>query len=149
NAVILPPSILAALPFEPLPELRCLTVAGEACPVELVQRWGPGRCFVDAYGPTEATVCATVAQITPDDVADGKPPTIGRAMGRTRIHVCDANLQPVPVGVPGELLLGGPGLALGYLNQPGLTAERFIPNPFSAEDGATLYRTGDLVRWRP
>jgi amino acid adenylation domain-containing protein len=141
--VTLPPSVLAVLPEEPLPELRTVIVAGEACPVDLVKRWGVGRRFFNAYGPTESTVWATVSECAPD----GHAPTIGRPIINTRIHVLDARLRPVPVGVPGELHIGGVGLARGYLNNPDLTAERFVPDPFSAEPGARLYRTGDLARY--
>jgi amino acid adenylation domain-containing protein len=142
SVVTLPPSILTALPHEPFPDLRLIMVAGEACPADLVARWAPGRRLINAYGPTEATVCATWTECQ----SDGQAPPIGRPMASTRAYVVDPNFQPVPVGVPGELLLAGPGLALGYLGQPGLTAERFVPNPFA--DGDTVYRTGDLVRWR-
>jgi amino acid adenylation domain-containing protein len=136
------PSVLAAVPVEPLPALRVLIVAGEACSADLVARWAPGRRFYNAYGPTEATVWCTVAECFA-----GAPPTIGRPILNTRAYVLDRNLQPVPVGVTGELYVAGPGLAEGYLNQPELTAERFLPNPFDEGDGAAMYRTGDLVRW--
>ncbi|MFM7150713.1 MAG: amino acid adenylation domain-containing protein, partial [Gemmataceae bacterium] len=142
SVVTMPPSILGALPADDLPALRLIMVAGEACPADLVARWKPGRRFVNAYGPTEATVCATWMECD----ADGKPPTIGRPMAQTSAAIVDANFQPVPIGVPGELLLSGPGLARGYLGQPGLTAERFQPNPF--QEGDVAYRTCDLVRWR-
>jgi amino acid adenylation domain-containing protein len=138
----MPPSIVNAIPPGDYPDLRLMTVAGEACPAELVSRWAAGRRVINAYGPTEATVCATWAET----VADGQAPPIGRPMAFTRAYIVDQNFQPVPVGVPGELLLAGPGLALGYLGQPALTAERFFPNPFV--EGDTVYRTGDLVRWR-
>jgi len=138
----LPPSVLAAVPVEPLPALRVLIVAGEACSADLVGRWAPGRRFYNAYGPTEATVWSTVAECFA-----GQPPTIGRPIANTRAYVLDRNLQPVPAGVTGELHVAGPGLAEGYLNQPELTAERFLPNPSDQADGAVMYRTGDLVRW--
>jgi amino acid adenylation domain-containing protein len=140
----LPPSVLAALPAADLPDLRTLIVAGEACSKELVLAWGKGRRFFNAYGPTETTVWATVAQCEPD----GTTPSIGRPIANTRAYVLDEYLQPVPVGVPGELHIAGPGLALGYLNQPGLTAEKFIPDPFAPSDSGLMYKTGDLVRFR-
>ncbi|HZN07516.1 MAG TPA: amino acid adenylation domain-containing protein, partial [Pyrinomonadaceae bacterium] len=143
--VTLPPSVLAVMPEEPLPSLRTIIVAGEACPAELVQRWATGRRFFNAYGPTETTVWATVTQCQPD----GRQPTIGRPIINAQIFVLDANLQPVPVGVPGELHIGGVGLARGYVNCPDLTAERFVPNAFSNESGARLYKTGDLARVLP
>ena len=140
--VTLSPSVLAVMPNEPIDSLQNIIVAGEACPAELVQRWGAGRRFFNAYGPTETTVWATAGECQPD----GKQPTIGRPIINAQIYLLDANLQPVPAGVPGELHIGGAGLARGYLNCPDLTAERFIPNPFSVEPGERLYRTGDRVR---
>ena len=109
----------------------------------MVTAWAPGRRFFNAYGPTETTVWATVSE----SVADGRAPTIGRPVANTRVYVLDSHLQPVPIGVTGELYIAGAGVAEGYLNQPELTAERFLPNPFDAGDGAVMYRTGDLVRW--
>jgi amino acid adenylation domain-containing protein len=141
--VTLPPSVLAMLPADPLPSLRTLIVAGEACSAELVNTWAPGRRFFNAYGPTETTVWATVAECVPGE----RPPTIGRPIANARVYVLDDELRPVPVGVAGELYVAGPGVALGYLNRPELTAECFLPNPFDQADEAILYRTGDVVRW--
>jgi amino acid adenylation domain-containing protein/thioester reductase-like protein len=145
SVLTLPPSVLAALPEAKLPALRTLVVAGETCPADLAARWAPGRHFVNAYGPTEATVCATLGAW---EGGDRRPP-IGRPLANTRVYVLDGRMQPVPVGVPGELYLGGIGLARGYLNRPGLTAERFVPDPFGTAPGARLYRTGDRGRWLP
>ncbi len=144
TCVTLPPSALALLPAESLPALQTLVVAGESSSAQLVSTWAPGRRFLNAYGPTEVTVCATAAECVPDQ----RPPTIGKPIANTRIYVLDADLQPVPVGVIGELYIAGPGLAVGYANRPELTAERFLPCPFDQSDEATMYRTGDLVRWR-
>ena len=141
----LPPSALAALPHAELPALRTIIVAGEPCSEELVARWAPGRRFVNAYGPTEASVCATMANLDPS----GGRPTIGRPIDNVRVYLLDAQQQPVPIGVPGELYLGGVGLARGYLNQPELTAARFVTCPLPEEPGERLYRTGDLCRYRP
>ncbi|HSK77695.1 MAG TPA: amino acid adenylation domain-containing protein [Thermoanaerobaculia bacterium] len=139
------PSALAALPEEDLPEVTAVTVAGEACPPELVARWGRGRRFFNCYGPTEMTVWVSVA-----DCRDaGRRPPIGRPVGNKRVYVLDRSLQPVPAGVVGELWVGGAGVARGYLNRPDLTAERFWPDPFGGDPGARAYRTGDLVRWLP
>ncbi|HEX2077205.1 MAG TPA: amino acid adenylation domain-containing protein, partial [Longimicrobium sp.] len=141
----LPPSLLATLPADGLPALRTIVSAGEAVSADVVARWGEGRRFVNAYGPTETTVCATVSI---DPSTSGRPP-IGSPIANVRAYVLDARMQPVPVGVPGELYVGGVGVVRGYLGQPGQTAERFVPDPFGGEPGARLYGTGDLGRWRP
>ena len=142
--VTLPPSVLAVLSPDDLPELRALVSAGEAVSAPVVERWAPGRRFVNAYGPTEATVGTAAAVCEPD----GRPPAIGRPFDNVRVYVLDAGGDPVPVGVPGELHAGGPGVARGYHGRAGLTAERFVPDALSGEPGARLYRTGDRVRWR-
>src|SRR5262249_19505463 len=98
------------------------------------------------YGPSEDTTYSTFHLTRPDD--EGASP-IGRAVANSQAYVLDARLQPVPIGVPGELYLGGAGLARGYLRRPELTAERFIPDPFSDAPGARMYKTGDLTRWAP
>jgi amino acid adenylation domain-containing protein/non-ribosomal peptide synthase protein (TIGR01720 family) len=149
TTVTLPPSALAELPPPAapaaLPALTTLVVAGEACPAALAARWaGPWR-FVNAYGPTEATVCATLAHAS----ASGGAPPIGQPLPGVTVYVLDAAMALVPVGAAGELYLGGSGLARGYLAQPALTAARFVPDPFSVDGGARLYRTGDRVRWQP
>ncbi len=148
--VTLPPSALAAMtpadpqPVPDLPALRTLVVAGEACPPELARRWARGRRLVNAYGPTEATVCATVAAF---DGEERLP--IGRPIANVRAHVLERGGAAAPVGVPGELCLGGVGLARGYLGRPDLTAERWVPDPLSSSRGERLYRTGDLARLLP
>ncbi|WP_164021357.1 non-ribosomal peptide synthetase, partial [Pyxidicoccus trucidator] len=103
---------------------------------------------VNGYGPTESTVFATSHSMTAPSHAEGASLPIGRPLAHTRVYVLDAHGQPVPIGVPGELFIGGDGLARGYMEQPALTAERFVPNPFSSAPGARLYRTGDKARWR-
>jgi amino acid adenylation domain-containing protein len=103
--------------------------------------------LVNHYGPTENTVVSTCADV--DECPGHAAPPIGRPLPNTQFYVVDRHLQPAPIGVPGELLLGGVQLTPGYWNRPELTAERFIPNPFGAEPGARLYRTGDLVRLLP
>ena len=138
------PSVLRELPHEDLPELRTLVVAGEPCPAELVARWAPGRRLVNAYGPTEATVWATAELCTPSQRA----PAIGRPIANMRVALLDSALRPVPVGVAGELCLGGDGVARGYLGLPARTAERFVPDPYGERAGSRLYRTGDLGRHR-
>ncbi|MEH2621948.1 amino acid adenylation domain-containing protein/non-ribosomal peptide synthase protein (TIGR01720 family) [Bradyrhizobium sp. AZCC 1719] len=141
TTVLLPPTALAALPAAALPDLTTLIVGGEACSAEMLRPWLSGRSVLNAYGPTEASVCTTMFLCA----GDRRPP-IGRPLPNARIYVLDQQMEPVPVGVAGELYIGGAGLARGYLLRPGLTAERFVPNPFA--DGERLYRTGDLVRWR-
>jgi amino acid adenylation domain-containing protein len=102
--------------------------------------------LVNNYGPTEATVVATSTIIHPQGEKSGRLPSIGQPIQNTRVYVLDQYMQPVPIGVPGELFIGGVGVARGYLHRPDLTAEKFIPDPFSDQPGARLYRTGDLVR---
>ncbi len=143
--VTLPPAVLAVLPTAELPALRTIIAAGESCSPDIIKRWAANRRFFNAYGPTEATVWSTVAEISDDS---SKPP-IGRPIANTQVYILDAQLQPVPIGITGELYIGGDGLARGYLNRPELTAERFIPNPFSDKEGARLYKTGDLARYQP
>jgi amino acid adenylation domain-containing protein len=145
NHVTLPPSVLRVLPAGELPVLSKIVVAGERCTGELVERWGAGRGFFNAYGPTETTVCAAMKRCVPGEAGD---PPIGRGIHNGRLYVLDARGEPVPVGVAGELCVGGVSLARGYLGRPGLTARKFVPDGFGLEPGGRLYRTGDLVRWR-
>ncbi|MFO0758294.1 MAG: non-ribosomal peptide synthase/polyketide synthase [Byssovorax sp.] len=135
-----PPSVLGALPFEELPDLRTIVVAGEACPEELVNRWAPGRHFWNAYGPTETTICATMGECR---AGEGKP-SIGKPIANMHVVVLDGQNDLAPIGVPGELCIGGVGLARGYLKREELTAARFIVSPL----GGRLYRSGDRARWR-
>lgn len=143
DTAILPPAVLPELSSEHLPRLKTLSVGGEACAKEVAEKWARGRRLLNAYGPTETTICATLFPCP--DVITTAPP-IGKAIPNTHVYVLDQNLNPVPFGVTGELYISGEGLARGYLNQPGLTAERFIPDPFSAVPGSRMYQSGDLVR---
>jgi amino acid adenylation domain-containing protein len=147
TAVTLTPSVLARLEPRGLPALETVISAGEALPAELARRWAERVRLLNAYGPTEATVCASITA-RPLPAALDRAPDIGQAWPNTRLYVLDARGEPVPVGVPGELYIGGVGLARGYLGRPDLTAERFVPDPFGTTPGARLYGTGDLVRWR-
>jgi amino acid adenylation domain-containing protein len=104
--------------------------------------------LVNNYGPTECTVVATSGTVLPDEHPD-RLPTIGRPIANTEIHILNERMQQVPIGEPGEIYIGGAGLARGYRNRPDLTADRFVPNPFSSEPGARLYKTGDVARYLP
>jgi amino acid adenylation domain-containing protein len=146
DTAILPPAVLAVLPAEP--PLQTVIAGGEACQREIMQQWSVNRRFFNAYGPTEATIWATLAQLNAPD--NHNKPSIGRPVANTQVYLLDANLQPVPIGVVGEVYIGGDGLARGYLNQTELTAERFIPNPFTESSPfSRLYKTGDLARYFP
>ncbi|MBD2103127.1 amino acid adenylation domain-containing protein [Leptolyngbya sp. FACHB-261] len=146
-----PPALLSVLPAEDLPMLQTVVSAGEACSAQLAQQWSLGREFFNAYGPTEATVWAAIEQFNDqsnNQLSNDTTPTLGRPIANTEIYVLNAQLQPVPIGVTGDLYIGGEGLARGYLNRPDLTAERFLPHPFSSKPGARLYKTGDLARYQ-
>ncbi|MFR9731934.1 amino acid adenylation domain-containing protein [Saccharopolyspora sp. MS10] len=140
----IPPVVAASLPpGSELPAGLTVVVAGEACSAEVVARWADRVRLFNGYGPTEAVVGATIS----GPLAGDQRPPIGEPTTAHRVHVLDAALRPVPVGTVGEIYLSG-GLARGYLDRPGLTAERFVADPFR-EGGERMYRTGDLGRWRP
>jgi amino acid adenylation domain-containing protein/non-ribosomal peptide synthase protein (TIGR01720 family) len=135
-----------------LPALRWSLVTGEALPPELCRRWltlYPKIALLNAYGPTECSDDVThhLVELPPPESVARMP--IGRPILNTRLYVLDPRKRPVPVGVDGELYVGGLGVGRGYLHDPARTAERFVPDPFSAEPGARLYRTGDLMRHLP
>jgi amino acid adenylation domain-containing protein/non-ribosomal peptide synthase protein (TIGR01720 family) len=133
--------------------VRAVVIGGEKASADRVAAWrrGAGKAcrLINTYGPTEATIVATTCELSPagDAGFTGEVP-IGRPVPHARVYVVDADRRPVPIGASGELLLGGQGLARGYFGRPGLTAERFVPDPFSGEPGARLYRSGDRVRTR-
>ena len=145
--VTLPPSVLAVLNPDEFPDLKNITSAGEACTPEIANKWSKGRHFVNGYGPTENTVAATVHLV--DKPIEGATVPIGHPIHNVHVYVLNQSMVHQPIGVPGELYIGGVGLARGYLNRPDLTAERFVPNPFAQNPGQRLYRTGDLVRYLP
>jgi amino acid adenylation domain-containing protein len=145
TALTLAPSVMAHLPVAPLPDLTRVSLGGEALPGVVVDRWAPGRKLFNAYGPSEITFASSIPQC----FANNGKPTIGKPLQNLRYFVVDERMQPCAIGMPGELLIGGVGLARGYYQLPELTAERFIPDPFSGEAGARLYRSGDLARWLP
>src|SRR5581483_6467238 len=148
TTVTLPPSALDTLPSpdqEAYPYLQTLISAGEPCSGETVGRWLDHCRVINAYGPTEATVCATWQLCE----AGWERPPIGKPLTNAEIYVLDPRLQPLPVGVPGELYIGGSGLARGYCKRSDLTAAAFVPHPFGVVPGARLYRTGDLVSYLP
>jgi amino acid adenylation domain-containing protein len=144
TTVTLPPSVLTTIEESNLPTLNTIIVAGEACQSELAGKWAPSRRFFNAYGPTETTVWATLWE---QRNYEGKPP-IGKAIQNTQAYLLDQGLNVVPIGVSGELHVGGIGIARGYLGLPELTAERFIPDLFG-KPGGRLYKTGDLARYFP
>ncbi|PQQ22431.1 non-ribosomal peptide synthetase, partial [Photorhabdus luminescens] len=146
----LPPAILKLLTEAQLPSLQLLVTAGESPSPDFLDYFSQYNSILNAYGPTEVTVCATGKQYQHGDIATN----IGKAINNVRLYVLDNHSNLAPVGAPGELYIGGAGLARGYLNQPELTAACFVANPFAtAEDKALgytrLYKTGDLVRWQP
>ncbi len=138
--VTLPPTVLGALEAEGLPDLQVVIAAGEACGRELVEKWGKGRRFFNAYGPTETTVCASAYECK---VGEGVAPAIGRPIANMQMWVLDKWGRPAPVGVSGELHIGGVGLAAGYWERPELTAEKFVETAYGR-----VYKSGDVGRWR-
>ncbi|MFI7673237.1 amino acid adenylation domain-containing protein [Actinophytocola sp. NPDC049390] len=134
--------------------MRTVVFGGDALHVREFEDWFAEHgdavpAMVNMYGITETTVHTTYKLLTTADLTAGASSPVGRALGDLYLYVLDRHLRPVPVGVPGELFVAGPGLARGYLNRPGLTADRFLPEPFSGRPGARMYRSGDLVRWLP
>lgn len=154
TTVTVPPSLLTYMhenmqsSGHVLSSLDTVIAAGEKCTRRLAERWTLRGSFYNAYGPTETTVCATVHRCSPSDSQEKDPP-IGRALENMTVYVLNGHMQLQPTGVTGELYIGGIGLARGYLNRPDLTADSFVPDPFSSHPGARLYRTGDLVRYLP
>ena len=138
----LPAAVLAALPREDLLALRMLITGGEKCPIEAVRFWAKGRTFFNAYGPTETTVAATILEV---QELNGHL-SLGKPMDDCALYILNERMEPVSPGKEGEIFISGSGLARGYLNMPGLTAERFLPDPFTGVPGGRMYKTGDLGR---
>ncbi|RCJ22354.1 hypothetical protein A6S26_21595 [Nostoc sp. ATCC 43529] len=145
TTIFLLPSVLKRLPSQNLPALRRVITGGEGFSEDFITRWAKGRQFFYVYGPTEATILQSFIDCS--EVCPQKA-LLGRPIANFQYYVLDSELKPVPIGVIGELHIGGVGLARGYLNQPELTEQKFIANPFSHEEGARLYKTGDLVRYQ-
>ena len=124
-----PPRLLEVLPYKELPSLQTLIVAGDKCQQTIMNQWVGSVTLLNAYGPTENTVCTTVYHYS----FDHSHATIGKSLPNIKCYVIDKNHHPVPIGVTGELYIGGAGLARGYLNKPKLTAEKFIANPLPAK----------------
>ncbi|KAA1241427.1 non-ribosomal peptide synthetase, partial [Aquimarina sp. RZ0] len=137
----LPPAFLQVLNGDDLLGIETLITAGEKIPVEVAQLFSENHKYINAYGPTETSICATTfdGPIVGDNVPIGKP------ISNTSVYIVDSEINLLPIGVVGELCIGGPGLARGYLNRKELTNEKFVNNPFV--DGESLYKTGDLARW--
>jgi amino acid adenylation domain-containing protein len=138
-----PPSVWSTVKEDEMASVSRMMVGGEAVPEEVVKRWNAGRRFFVGYGPTEGTVCATLAELKKGEEAKS---LLGQSVANVQVYVLDKEMELTPLGVAGELHIAGVGVARGYQDRPGLTAEKFIPNPFGIKPGTRLYRTGDRVR---
>lgn len=139
TAAVLPPTALAMMDAGGLPALATLMAAGETCTTDLADAWSDGRRFFNGYGLTESSVWSSFVLCPP---GGGRPP-IGLPIRNTQVYVLDQDMRPVPTGIPGEICIGGPGVARCYLNGPAVTAAAFVPDPYG-EPGGRLFRTGDL-----
>ncbi|MBG6151653.1 amino acid adenylation domain-containing protein, partial [Aquimarina sp. EL_43] len=137
----LPPAFLQLLESDSLPTIKTLVTAGETIPLEVAKDFSKSYTYINAYGPTETSICATTFE---GNITGGSVP-IGKPITNANVYILDSDMNLVPVGVPGELCVGGPGLARGYLNREELTNEKFVDHPFV--NGERLYKTGDLARW--
>ena len=144
TTVTLPPTVMRAMRGEEEKiEVEVLVVAGEASEKELLKKWGRGRRLINAYGPTEATVCATMWEWE-----EGRERVrIGRGIGNVKVYIVDEEMEVVGVGVEGEILIGGAGVGRGYIGKGGETAEKYVPDWLSGEEGGRLYRTGDRGKY--
>jgi amino acid adenylation domain-containing protein len=137
----IPPSVLRQLPSDSLPDVKVVSTGGERCTEEIVSRWSKSRRFFNCYGTTETAICSTIMEC--DQKGDNHPP-VGLPIKNTHVYLLDEYLKPVPLGAEGSIYIGGYGIARGYLNHPGLTADKFVPDPFSHKPGARLYTSGDV-----
>jgi amino acid adenylation domain-containing protein len=132
--------------------MKYLLVGGDACSPKMINRvltYGPPKKILNAYGPTESTTFALTYSIASGSIQNVEIFPIGKPISNTQVYVLDSNMNPVPIGVPGELFIGGDGLAIGYWKQPSLTEKNFVKNPFSTDPESKLYKTGDIVRYLP
>jgi amino acid adenylation domain-containing protein len=141
NVLFSTPSALLKMDPLEFPNLKKITVGGERISNSIVQKWAPYVELINAYGPTEITIASSTICLKA-----GSTLSIGKPLQNTRQYIVDKNMQLVPQGVPGELLIGGPGMAIGYVGRPDLTAQKFIYDHFE-NDGSVMYRTGDICRW--
>ncbi|MGC2745759.1 MAG: amino acid adenylation domain-containing protein, partial [Candidatus Angelobacter sp.] len=148
STIAIPPSLLNLVPVGEYPALQTIVAGGEVCPDEIAARWSRGRTFLNAYAPTESTIYSTVFEWRQGMSKSWQSPPVGRPIANTRIYILDRELFPVPVGVRGEIHIGGAGVARGYWQRAGLTAERFLPDPFADQPSSRLYRTGDMGCYR-
>ena len=145
NSALITPALLSVLDSTGLDDFQTVVTGGEACSNEVVEKWAPGRTFVNAYGPTEITVAVTNYKINRNDKLPLSIP-IGKAFENMETYVLGPDMNPLPPNAVGELYVGGIGVGRGYLNKPDLTAEKFVPNPYSDLPGQRMYATGDLGR---
>lgn len=144
NAMLITPTALASLSPANVPSLRALVGGGEELPADLARRWLKVCRVFNAYGPTEVTILVTTHECTEETIGTRVP--IGKVLDNAQVYLLDADRRLVAIGEIGEICVGGVGVALGYINRPELTAERFVDDPFAGQ--GKLYRTGDLARWR-
>ncbi len=144
----IPPSLLSLLPEDKIDSFETIFSVGDACTQDLANRWNSKVRFFNGYGPTEGTVAA-IWGIVEKEETSSQSASIGKPIDNVKIYLLDNFLNPVPPGIPGEIHIGGPGVARGYLKRPEITAEKFIPDAFSGEKGARLYKTGDLAKYLP
>ena len=147
DVAVIPPAYVALLNIENIRSLKKLGTAGEAAIIDQANEFAGQGIYFNAYGPTEASICATIFCLDAGSMLPGVNVPIGKPIDNVQIFIIDQEQKPTAIGIAGEICIGGPGLAKGYLNQPELTAQKFIDNPF--REGEKMYRTGDIGRWLP